>query len=85
MNCFMNAKLSDSHCMNGLANGNGHAGVRLYRKRFPTRRVRNHQMFARVTYNLSEHGTFTVPMQDTGRLDVDGLDMMASSKSSQIT
>ncbi|GBN01270.1 hypothetical protein AVEN_222628-1 [Araneus ventricosus] len=65
----------------GLNNINGRVAVQLYRERFPSRRIPNPQMFAHVHQNISEHGFFTVPMQDTG-LDTDGLGFVVSSHAS---
>lgn len=65
---FTNAELADMHLLYGLADGDGQAALRMYRERYPTRRVPHYQMFEQLHRNLIEHGSFTGRVQNTGQL-----------------
>ncbi|GBN65491.1 hypothetical protein AVEN_269937-1 [Araneus ventricosus] len=82
MNRFTVAELADIHFVCNIVNVNGRAAILLYRERFRKTLVPNRQMFAHVA---SEHGSFTVSMQDTSCLDVNGLDVKILSYASQIS
>lgn len=51
----------------GFCQGNGRESVRVYRERFPNRRVPNHQTFANIERRLREHGRFEPRNADRGR------------------
>ncbi|GBM27429.1 hypothetical protein AVEN_59890-1 [Araneus ventricosus] len=58
INRFTNAELTNFYFLYGLTNGNGYAAERLYKERFPTRPIQNHQKFPHVHQNLYEHESF---------------------------
>ncbi|GFY35770.1 hypothetical protein TNCV_4841471 [Trichonephila clavipes] len=67
-NHYTNAEFADIHFIYGLINGNERVSVRLFGKRYSTRRQPNHLTFARVHQNLAEHGSFRVTIEGTGWL-----------------
>ena len=50
----------------GEARGNGRAARRLYQDRFPQRPTPSHTLFAVITQQLRERGTFTASRNDCG-------------------
>ncbi|GFV19429.1 hypothetical protein TNCV_3663621 [Trichonephila clavipes] len=58
MGDFTSRKKTDMHLMYGAANGKGRAALRLYQKRFPSRRMLNHKMFQRLHQQLCDSGSF---------------------------
>lgn len=55
------------HYIYGAALGNAREAQRLYRERFPTRRVPDARIFQRLHQQLCERGSFARCMQDAGR------------------
>ncbi|GBL80138.1 hypothetical protein AVEN_29129-1 [Araneus ventricosus] len=62
-----NQKKADMHFMYGLSNRNDLEAKRLYRQRFPRRRVTDQKLFERLHRCLCETGSFVTGMHDTGR------------------
>lgn len=56
------------HLVYGLADGDGQAALRMYRERYPKRRVPHYQMFEQLHRNLIEYGSFRGRVQNTGQL-----------------
>jgi Transposase. len=61
------AELTDIVLVFGFCEGNGRKCVRVYRERFPNRRVPNHQTFAAVERRLRETGRLKYVAVDCGR------------------
>lgn len=51
----------------GFCESNGRKSVRVYRERFPNRRVPNHQTFANIVRRLRENGSLKPRTSDCGR------------------
>lgn len=60
MNQYSNAELTDMHYVYGAVDGNGRAAVRMYRQRFPNRRVPDHRLFGQLHRRLQEAGSFRI-------------------------
>ena len=50
--------MCDMHFVNGRANGNSLAAIRLHAEMHPNRVIRHHTMFARLHQRLGETGSF---------------------------
>lgn len=57
-NLFSNAEYADIIFIYGYCNGNGRSAASEYHRRFPRRRIPNHQTFGSVFNYLKENGTF---------------------------
>lgn len=55
---FSNEEYADIVYIYGFCNGNSRAACREYQRRFPNRRVPNHQTFSAVFLHLRTHGSF---------------------------
>lgn len=60
MELYSNEEMADMHLVYGEASGNGRAAVRLYRQKYPNRRVPHHELFARLHRRLCEAGSFRI-------------------------
>lgn len=58
METFSNREKVDIHFIYGYCNGNAHAAVREYHRRFPARRLPHWKLFVRLHRNLVEYGSF---------------------------
>lgn len=58
METFSNREKVDIHFIYGYCNGNAHAAVREYHRRFPARRLPHWKLFVRLHRNLVEYGCF---------------------------
>lgn len=64
---YSNEELTDMLLIYGYCERNGRQSVRVYRERFPGRRVPNHQTFAAVERRLRETGRFAPVRVNVGR------------------
>lgn len=55
---FSNEEYADILFVYGFCNGNSRAAVREYERRFPGRRLPNHQTFSNIFNFLRQHGRF---------------------------
>lgn len=55
---FSNEEYADIIYVYGFCDGNARAAVREYERRFPNRRVPNHQTFTSVFQHVRDHGSF---------------------------
>lgn len=67
MGTYTNAEQVDMLLVFGFCQGNGRESIRVYRERFPNRRVPNHQTFANIERRLRENGSFQSRNADRGR------------------
>lgn len=64
---YSSAEMTDMLLVFGYCEGNGRESVRVYRERYPNRRIPNHQTFAAIERRLRETGSFTPLTANYGR------------------
>ena len=60
-------ELTDMLLVYGFCQGNGRGSVRVYRDRFPNRRIPNRTIFANIERRLRETGTLKARIHNSGR------------------
>lgn len=64
---FTSAEMTGMLLVFGYCSGSGRESVRVYREKFPNRRIPNHQTFAAIERRLRETGSFIPVTANYGR------------------
>lgn len=67
MASYTHRELADMHLVYGMANCNGREALRMYRQKYPSRKMPSRSFFATIHRRLCETGSLDVHKPDSGR------------------
>ncbi|GFR23530.1 hypothetical protein TNCT_434921 [Trichonephila clavata] len=67
MASYTHRKLADMHLVYGMAKCNGREALRMYRQKYPSRKMPSRSFFATIHRRLCETGSLDVHKPDSGR------------------
>ncbi|KAF8770617.1 hypothetical protein HNY73_018123 [Argiope bruennichi] len=67
MASYKHRELADVHLVYGMANCNGRKALRMYRQKYPSRKMPSRSFFATIHRRLCETGSLDVHKPDSGR------------------